>query len=154
MIFPTDGRSVPASSASSVDLPAPFGPISPVSVPRLTVSETSATACTPPKSRLRPTAWRTSSLCSAPGSPCRARAVSPRVSRPERPSLAGGAAAAAAGPPGGGPHADEADQHGAGQAGNGPAEHQHAGPERQQVLAERVRHLVVVPHRPERPPVR
>ena len=42
---------MPASMASSVDLPAPFGPISPVSVPRRTLNETPATARTPPNSR-------------------------------------------------------------------------------------------------------
>ena len=60
MTCPAEGRSVPASNAITVDLPAPFGPISPVSVPGLMLKETLATACTPPKSRLSPTVCSTS----------------------------------------------------------------------------------------------
>src|SRR5215472_18160549 len=48
--------------ASSVDLPAPLGPISPVSVPRRTQKETSITALTPPNSRDTLTASSTTGL--------------------------------------------------------------------------------------------
>src|SRR5690606_33415559 len=46
---PAVGRSVPAIRLNRVVLPAPFGPISPVTVPAPTANETSSTARTPPK---------------------------------------------------------------------------------------------------------
>ena len=50
-IVPDVAGKVPASMASSVDFPAPFGPISPVSVPFRTWNDTPSTARTPPNSR-------------------------------------------------------------------------------------------------------
>ncbi len=61
MTFPEVAGSVPASIASNVDLPAPFGPISPVSVPFRTENDTSRTARTPPNSRDRCAASSTTS---------------------------------------------------------------------------------------------
>src|SRR6266851_669726 len=51
---------VPASTAMNVDLPAPFGPISPVIWPRGTSSETPSTACMPSK-------WRCTSVATSIG---------------------------------------------------------------------------------------
>ena len=39
MIWPLSGAILPATMLNSVDLPAPFGPISPVIEPRSTLSE-------------------------------------------------------------------------------------------------------------------
>src|ERR1700733_964968 len=65
MIVPAEAGRVPARMASSVDFPAPFGPIRPVSVPFRTDRDTLSTARTPPKSRTRPTASSTTSLAPA-----------------------------------------------------------------------------------------
>ena len=52
------------------------------------------------------------------------------------------------------PEVDEPDQDRAAQPGQHAAEHEHRGAQRQQVLAQRVGHDVVVAHRPQRPAVR
>src|ERR1700749_2702138 len=49
MILPLSGTILPATRLNSVDLPAPFGPISPVTEPRATLSEQFFTAAKPPK---------------------------------------------------------------------------------------------------------
>ena len=48
---PPLGRSKPLSTFTSVDLPAPFGPISPTTSARPSSSVTSRKACTPSKDR-------------------------------------------------------------------------------------------------------
>ena len=58
VIRPSDGRRVPATRLKTVVLPAPFGPIRPVTVPRATRKETPSTARWPPKRLL--TAWSSS----------------------------------------------------------------------------------------------
>src|SRR5579863_9529369 len=65
MTWPAETPRVPASIASRVDLPAPLGPISPVSVPRRTTSDTPATARTPPNTRVTSMAWSTTAPSSA-----------------------------------------------------------------------------------------
>src|SRR5690348_4919076 len=55
--------------ASNVDLPAPLGPISPVSVPARTENETSSTARTPPNSRETPTTSSTTPPAGASRAP-------------------------------------------------------------------------------------
>src|SRR5579864_7424411 len=50
-MLPDEGGSVPARTASNVDLPAPFGPMSPVIRPGITSIETPSTACMPSKCR-------------------------------------------------------------------------------------------------------
>ena len=57
-------------------------------------------------------------------------------------------------PRGRGPGGDVGDQDPAAQPGDGPAGDQHRGAQREQVLAEGVRHDVVVPHRAQAAPVR
>src|SRR5690349_22428851 len=64
-IRPLLAGSVPASTARNVDLPAPFGPISPVILPRGTSSETPSTARIPSKCRWMSSA--TSIACSGIG---------------------------------------------------------------------------------------
>ena len=49
MTEPLSGTILPATILNSVDLPAPFGPISPVTDPRRTESEQLLTAVSPPK---------------------------------------------------------------------------------------------------------
>jgi hypothetical protein len=49
MILPLSGVMLPATRLNSVDLPAPFGPMSPVIEPRSTRSEQLLTARKPPK---------------------------------------------------------------------------------------------------------
>ena len=48
---PEVGVSKPVSTLTSVDLPAPFGPIRPTTSCRLQLSETPSSACTPVKDR-------------------------------------------------------------------------------------------------------
>src|SRR6202035_4134660 len=48
-MLPDDAGRVPASTAMKVDLPAPFGPISPVMRPGMTSIDTPSTACMPSK---------------------------------------------------------------------------------------------------------
>src|ERR1700724_4174868 len=50
-MLPDDAGRVPASTAMKVDLPAPFGPISPVIRPGMTSIDTPSTACMPSKWR-------------------------------------------------------------------------------------------------------
>src|ERR1700686_1212049 len=50
-MLPDDAGRVPASTARKVDLPAPFGPISPVMRPGMTSIDPPATACMPSKRR-------------------------------------------------------------------------------------------------------
>ena len=59
------GRSAPTISLSAVDLPAPLGPIRPVTRPRGIAKLAPSTACTPPKSMRRSLTSRTGS----PGAP-------------------------------------------------------------------------------------
>ena len=242
--------------ASSVDLPAPLGPISPVSVPRRTENDTSSTARTPPKSRQRPRPPARRPAATPPtrsgrddptaaaarrGRSARAAAAAPpeptgapaAAAPAVRPAAASGGAAGitrlrsgrmpcgrnhrkitisspiathssdgirfggrlldvgmnrvtSSNPTGTrmapstapqvvarpaddhrreqhhglgvapgrrGPGGDVGDQDAAGQAGDGPADDQHRGPHRQQVLAERVGDHVVVAHGPQRPAV-
>src|ERR1700737_1309474 len=61
-MLPDDEGSVPARTASSVDLPAPFGPIRPVIRPGITSIETPSTACMPSKCRWMSRAVRIGSL--------------------------------------------------------------------------------------------
>src|SRR5919204_3336089 len=49
--LPAEGRSNPLSTFTSVDLPAPFGPIRPTISPRPSSSVTSRSACTPANDR-------------------------------------------------------------------------------------------------------
>ncbi|KGD25780.1 hypothetical protein DP42_5046 [Burkholderia pseudomallei] len=63
VISPSSGACRPARSLTSVDLPAPFWPISPCTVPRVTASDAPRSAATPPK---RLTTRRTSSASGAP----------------------------------------------------------------------------------------
>ncbi|CAJ4370760.1 Uncharacterised protein [Burkholderia pseudomallei] len=63
VISPSSGACRPARSLTSVDLPAPFWPISPCTVPRVTASDAPRSAATPPK---RLTTRRTSTACVAP----------------------------------------------------------------------------------------
>ena len=49
--FPEVGVSNPVRTLTSVDLPAPFGPIRPTTSCRLNVSETPSSACTPVNDR-------------------------------------------------------------------------------------------------------
>ncbi len=55
---PPSGARAPASAASSVDLPAPLGPTTPVREPGATVSETSDSTSTGPRTTVRPDATR------------------------------------------------------------------------------------------------
>src|SRR5581483_3004693 len=48
---PSSGRSKPLRTLTSVDLPAPFGPISPTTSPRESSRSTPRSACTPSKAR-------------------------------------------------------------------------------------------------------
>src|SRR6478735_1043169 len=48
---PDDGGSSPASTLTSVDLPAPFVPMTACTSPRTSVSDTRSTAVSPPKRR-------------------------------------------------------------------------------------------------------
>src|SRR5215475_6629816 len=72
--------------ASNVDLPAPFGPISPVSVPARTENDTSSTARTPPNSRETPTASSTTPPGRASGTAPEDLAERPASSRPLAPA--------------------------------------------------------------------
>jgi hypothetical protein len=47
-IEPESARCMPVSMSKTVVFPAPFGPISPVAMPRRTSKETSSTATIPP----------------------------------------------------------------------------------------------------------
>ena len=49
MILPLSGVMLPATMLNRVDLPAPLGPIRPVTEPRATLSEQLETAVSPPK---------------------------------------------------------------------------------------------------------
>ena len=51
---PAVGLCRPTSVLNSVDLPAPFGPMSPTISPLVTSNETASTACSPPKRLLTP----------------------------------------------------------------------------------------------------
>jgi hypothetical protein len=55
--WPELGANSPAMMLNRVDLPAPFGPISPVIEPRATASEQPSTAWMPPKLLLRFSTW-------------------------------------------------------------------------------------------------
>ncbi len=55
---PLSGTSSPARAASSVDLPAPFGPTTPTREPGATVRETSASTSAGPRVTVRPVATR------------------------------------------------------------------------------------------------
>src|SRR4051794_25686404 len=54
MILPLSGAILPATRLNRVDLPAPFGPINPVTDPRSTCSEQLFTASSPPKRLVTP----------------------------------------------------------------------------------------------------
>src|SRR5438128_12457391 len=53
-ILPDEGLIAPAGRLTSVDLPAPLGPITAWMVAGSSCSETESTATRPPKARLRP----------------------------------------------------------------------------------------------------
>src|SRR6266576_7026867 len=76
--------------ASNVDLPAPLGPISPVSVPARTENDTSSTARTPPNSRETPTASSTTSPGRASGTAPEDLAELPASSRVLPPATSAG----------------------------------------------------------------
>src|SRR5918997_3685275 len=60
--LPAVGRSRPDSKLITVVLPAPLGPISPTISPSSTAKETSSTARTPPKWRLKPSTWSSAGI--------------------------------------------------------------------------------------------
>ncbi len=66
--WPACGRMKPQTAFSSVVLPAPFGPMIPVTWRGVAVSETASSAVTPPKRTV------TSRTCSAP--PCSGGGIS------------------------------------------------------------------------------
>src|SRR6516164_7778665 len=62
---PASGRSMPMISFITVDLPEPFGPMSPRISPPLTVKPTSLTATRPPKRLVKPRTSRCAPPCLA-----------------------------------------------------------------------------------------
>src|SRR5882724_650757 len=74
---PASARWKPVTRSKSVDLPAPFGPITPTSSPGATANETSRLAITPPKRLVRPLTLRRLTYLFVRGAIRRARPTRP-----------------------------------------------------------------------------